>query len=182
MESQRRKKQPDLVRRRLIEAGISIAVEHGLAAATVQAVSDKAGVTKGGFLHHFPSKRALITAIIKDLITSAEREINEHMAEDPDKYGSFTRAYIEFSLNSAWEGLYDRPTAIAILAISDSELRSIWADWYNEMQRKHRQTDGDEHLAIIRLTADGLWLAALSDLDIPNLAKIRERLLDRTRN
>ncbi|ALM51963.1 TetR/AcrR family transcriptional regulator [Halomonas huangheensis] len=181
MKPQHRKKQPELVRKQLLEAGISIAISRGLAAVTVQAVSEEAGVTKGGFLHHFPCKRDLILTIFNDLISSIESELDEHMKKDPEKYGSFTRAYIEFSLASAWNGTYDIRTALAVLSISDSELRSIWASWFNEMQKKHFQTDGDEHLAITRLTVDGLWMAVLSDINLPNTGMIRETLLNATR-
>ncbi len=49
----KRKKQPELVKSQLIDAAIEIASRNGLANITVQAVADLAGVTKGGFLHHF---------------------------------------------------------------------------------------------------------------------------------
>lgn len=181
MGSHHRKKQPELVRKQLLESGISIAIERGLAAVTVQAVSEEAGVTKGGFLHHFPSKRDLIMAIFKDLLSSVESDLDKYMAEDPEEYGSFTRAYIEFSMTSAWDEIDDRRTALAILSISDAELRSIWASWFNDMQRKHLQTDGDDQLAMTRLTVDGLWMAALSNIDLPNQGKLREILLNATR-
>jgi AcrR family transcriptional regulator len=181
MESYRRKKQPELVKKQLIEAGVSIALKRGLAAVTVQGVSEMAGVTKGGFLHHFPCKKDLILAMFNDLLFSVERDLEQHMAEDPEEYGSFTRAYSEFSMASAWDGMHDRRTALAVLSIGESELRSIWASWFNKMQRKHFQTDGDDHLAITRLTVDGLWMATLSDINLPNIGKIRESLLDATR-
>ncbi len=42
-----RKKQPELVRRTLLDCAAKLALEQGLAAVTVQAVSHAAGVTKG---------------------------------------------------------------------------------------------------------------------------------------
>jgi DNA-binding transcriptional regulator YbjK len=54
-----RQKQPEAVRRALLEQAARLAVEQGVAAVTVQAIADAAGVTKGGLTHHFPSKQAL---------------------------------------------------------------------------------------------------------------------------
>ncbi|RYG89090.1 MAG: TetR/AcrR family transcriptional regulator, partial [Alphaproteobacteria bacterium] len=70
----KRKKQPELVRRALIDHAARLAVEQGLAAVTVQAVSDAAGVTKGGFMHHFPSKQALVDAVFTELIEIIDRD------------------------------------------------------------------------------------------------------------
>src|SRR3546814_10243849 len=55
--SHQRKKQPELVRRSLIDCAARIVAEAGVGGATIQAVADAAGVTKGGLLHHFPSKQ-----------------------------------------------------------------------------------------------------------------------------
>ena len=57
MESYRRKKQPELVKKQLIEAGVSIALKRGLAAVTVQGVSEMAGVTKAGSCITSPVKK-----------------------------------------------------------------------------------------------------------------------------
>ena len=57
-----RKKQPEVVRRNLLDCAAKLAAEQGVAALSVQAVADAAGVTKGGLFHHFPSKQVLLEA------------------------------------------------------------------------------------------------------------------------
>ena len=64
-EAHKRVKDPQAVRRRLMDEAKKLAIESGISAITVQAVASAAGVTKGGFLHHFPSKQALIDAIFR---------------------------------------------------------------------------------------------------------------------
>ena len=85
-----RKKQPEVVRRALIDCAARLAVDRGLHAVTVQAVSDAAGVTKGGLFHHFPNKEKLIEAVFQDKLMSFEVALNErwkrmgrHMAASP---------------------------------------------------------------------------------------------------
>src|SRR3546814_20562314 len=65
--SHQRKKQPELVRRSLIDCAARIVAEAGVGGATIQAVADAAGVTKGGLLHHFPSKQIPLEALSADL-------------------------------------------------------------------------------------------------------------------
>nr|WP_244413638.1 helix-turn-helix domain-containing protein [Methylorubrum extorquens] len=49
----------------------------------MQAVSDAAGVTKGGLFHHFPSKQALIAEIFATLTERLDAEIDAAMVRDP---------------------------------------------------------------------------------------------------
>jgi TetR/AcrR family transcriptional regulator, transcriptional repressor for nem operon len=49
-------------RSKLLDAAISIIRERGYAATSVDELCAKAGVTKGGFFHHFPSKDSLAVA------------------------------------------------------------------------------------------------------------------------
>lgn len=53
-------------RARLIEAARSLVRHKGFAATSVDELCASAGVTKGAFFHHFPSKEALGVALIDD--------------------------------------------------------------------------------------------------------------------
>lgn len=62
----------------LIQASISLFVEKGFSATSIQDIVDKVGVTKGSFYYHFKSKEALLMDIhlsyIDDLL-SRQKEI-----------------------------------------------------------------------------------------------------------
>jgi AcrR family transcriptional regulator len=49
-------------RERLIEVGFSLFAEHGVDRVTVDAICDAAGVAKGTFYFHYPTKQALLVA------------------------------------------------------------------------------------------------------------------------
>ena len=90
----KRKKQPEIVRRALLDQAARITLEQGLSKVTFQAVADAVGVTKGGVMHHFTTKNALILEVFHDAMKKFETEVDTAMAKDPVPYGSFTRAYI----------------------------------------------------------------------------------------
>ncbi|HRN83289.1 MAG TPA: helix-turn-helix domain-containing protein, partial [Hyphomicrobium sp.] len=52
----KRRKQPDIVRHQLLDVAARLCLKNGLHGLTLDAVAKEAGVSKGGLLHHFPSK------------------------------------------------------------------------------------------------------------------------------
>ncbi len=59
MEAQHRK-DPARRHQQLLESAAMIAGRDGIASLSLNAVAREAGVSKGGLLHHFPNKQALI--------------------------------------------------------------------------------------------------------------------------
>jgi AcrR family transcriptional regulator len=62
-----RKRQPDVTQQRLLDVAGELVTESGVMALTLDAVAKRAGVSKGGLLHHFPSKHALLVAMVEDI-------------------------------------------------------------------------------------------------------------------
>ncbi len=173
----RRKKQPEIVHRALLDHAAKLAVEHGLSAVTVQAVAEAAGVTKGGLLHHFPSKQALINAVFADLLEALDRQLDARIAADPEPRGAFTRAYLDSVFDIEPEGNAAVWAALAISLLTDPPLRSLWSDWVQDRQQRHRETDGTLALAAVRLAADGIWLADLTGVAVEERAAMRDFLM-----
>lgn len=160
----RREKQPDAVRRSLLDQAARHAAEDGLGAITLQSVADAAHVTKGGLLHHFPSKQALIEAVFEDLLETLDGEIDRLMGADASAHGSFTRAYIAAFFAVAREGDASPWAALSVSCMTDAKLRARWSQWMNERLQRHEATDSDPHLAVARYAADGIWLANLTEI------------------
>jgi AcrR family transcriptional regulator len=154
-----RKKQPEQVRRALLDCAARIAAEEGASAITIQAVADRAGVTKGGLLHHFDSKQALLAAVFADLLDQLDREIDRSMAEDPNPEGRFTRAYVRACFADRPLGAQSLWAALAVSIMSDPPLKALWSRWLDQRQARHHATDGDPAFTLVRLAADGIWLA-----------------------
>lgn len=154
-------KQPEVLRRKLLACTAQLAAEQGINAVTIQAVAAAAGVTKGGLLHHFPSKEKLIEAVFRDQIEQFDGAIEALLADDADTHGCFSRAYINVVLQ-----LSDNPLiAQSLSVISDTALCQIWSDWLRDRLTRHQATDASIELEVIRYAADGYWLADLWKVD-----------------
>jgi AcrR family transcriptional regulator len=56
-----------LMRARLLDATVELLVERGFAGTTTTLVSERAGVSRGAQLHHFPTKNDLVVAAVEHL-------------------------------------------------------------------------------------------------------------------
>ena len=178
----KRKKQPEFVRRSLLDQAARITLEQGLSKVTFQSVADAVGVTKGGVMHHFSTKNALVLEVFHDAMAKFESEVSHAMAKDPVSYGSFTRAYIDatISLGEKGQAEFDNQATLYVLMLGDRELRELWAKWANEQLQKHEATDNTETLCMVRLVADGIWLSDFSGITISDKKSLRERLIKMT--
>lgn len=160
-----RKKQPEQVRRALLDCAAQLAAEQGAQAITIQAVAERAGVTKGGLLHHFDNKQALLAAVFKDLLDKMDQEIDRTLADDPASRGRFTRAYVRACFSDRLLGDRSLWGALSVAIVSEPALRALWSTWLDGRMAQHAQTDGDPRLVAVRLAADGVWLADMMEKD-----------------
>ncbi len=160
-EAHRRKKQPIEVRRQLLDVTARLCVEHGFSGLTLDAVSREAGVSKGGLLHHFPSKQALLDALCDTMIEGFDQRIDEIAAGDPDPHGRFTRAYLLANAEAMTFPGQEHWTSLAFLMMAQADMRSRWRQWMAEHIARVEETDGSIACSIARLASDGLWLSDL---------------------
>ncbi|WP_114948026.1 TetR/AcrR family transcriptional regulator [Microvirga calopogonii] len=70
-------------REKILDAAAELVSEIGSGRLTLEAVAERAGLSKGGLLYNFPTKDALLQAMIQRLVdeVSAEREALRGRAE-----------------------------------------------------------------------------------------------------
>ncbi|GAB3198700.1 TetR family transcriptional regulator [Nocardioides hungaricus] len=73
-----------LMRARLLEATIDCLVERGFAGTSTTLVSERAGVSRGAQLHHFPTKNALVVAAVEHLTEKRGQELAAAAAKLPE--------------------------------------------------------------------------------------------------
>lgn len=171
-----RQKQPEIVIATLIENATKIILEKGIEKTSLQAIADASDITKGGLLHHFPNKMALLEAVYLKTIKDFESEIDTLIAQDSNEKGSFTRAYIRSSINGLRNNIPQQQIISAML--NTPGLSHLWNQWLEE-----KLTFYQEHtleLELIRLATDGLWFNALAGISLHKLTEIERYLIAKT--
>ncbi|AYM58016.1 TetR family transcriptional regulator [Agrobacterium fabrum] len=179
-----RKKQPEIVRRNLLDCAAKLAAEQGVAALSVQAVADAAGVTKGGLFHHFSSKQVLLEAVMADLLSALDAEIDVLVSQDCEDFGRFTRAYVNAVFADRDRESGRQWAALSVSMIGEPSLRRMWTGWLEGRLARHKDTDDGVVLELVRLAADGIWFADLladNGMAGGDRAALRARMIAQTK-
>jgi AcrR family transcriptional regulator len=157
--NQGKRKQPQVVRAQLLNAAAQIAVERGLGSLTLDMVAQRAGVSKGGLIHHFPNRIALIEGLFDQLLFGFEKSIEEFISCDENESGKFTRAYLKATVNSCDDGSNNKLLGAFALAMSNDEaLSAKWRNWLQKQIKKNGEDKNPVLNSAIRYAADGIWL------------------------
>jgi AcrR family transcriptional regulator len=173
-----RKRQPEVTQQKLLEVAGDLVAEAGVVALTLDAVARRAGVSKGGLLHHFPSKTALLTAMVEDMADRFFGAVAAQTGADPDPRCRSARAYVRTTVSEpGCDG--QRWAALSAAFMADPSLLEGWRARLAALRAVDRaETDDPIGALIARLAADGLWYADMCRLyDIDE--ETRRQLLDR---
>lgn len=157
----------------LLAAANKVVVKHGVSALTLDAVAAEAGVSKGGLLHYFPSKEALIARMVQQALDKFVEALNQELANDPapQTSGHWVRAYIRATAIDDQEN-YELHFNLLAANFTNPELLKPMRDFWNECHTKILSSGLDPAVAtMIRLAMDGLWLTRLH-----NFAPLRDPL------
>ena len=158
--SMSRTRNPELKRQKIIDATHKILREGGyFKKFSLDAVAKEAGVSKGGLIHHFESKDALLTAVSKDAAEKFEARVANEQGNGDGHSGEFLKAYInsvfqqDIKINSQLS-----PMLLSYILTEESETRF-------EFWQKFTENDGIDIVlgTIIRLAIDGLIYAEMID-------------------
>lgn len=167
-------------KKNILIAASEIVKEEGVVKLTLEAVAQRAGVSKGGLLYHFPSKEALIhfpskEALIKGMVEDWTNNyfecINTLVNNDDDNaIGKWNRAY----LKSTFSDLENNNLNSALMAavFINPDLLDEFRQRYDILHTK-LITDGIDpvKITITRLSIDGLWFS-----EIFGMAPLNEEL------
>lgn len=173
-------------RESIILAAEEIVQEVGANRLTLEAVAERAGMSKGGLLYHFPSKEALLVAMLERLMEdyhTRRQTVFEGLPEGPGR-GLRTHITVGMGEPCGEEDSSRCKVACALIAAMANapDLLSPVRPRIVEIIRKLASRDGaiDPKKAIILLAVDGFkfWeMLKLSPLTDPELDAIMAELL-----
>lgn len=110
------------VRRRILDAAVTVLVEEGYAQATTLRIQEEAGVTRGRLLHHFPSRDELLLAAAHHLATERMSETAVRLVWPTDPGERIDKA-IDTMVSTYAQPYFWAATELWIAARSHQELR-----------------------------------------------------------
>jgi AcrR family transcriptional regulator len=173
------------MRRRLLEACVECLVEHGWSGTSTTLVSQRAGVSRGAQLHHFPTKNDLVVAAVEHLSERRGEELRAAVDRLP-RGRRRTRAVLEMLADHFTGPVFQAALELWVAARTDAQLRAAVAPLEQRVGRDaHRLTvealgadDSEPRTrALVQATLDlirGLGLANTLSDDAPR----RRHILD----
>jgi len=110
------------MRARLLEATVDCLVEHGFAGTSTTLVSERAGVSRGAQLHHFPTKNDLVVAAVEHLSETRARELRT-AAESLPAGERRTRAVLQMLADHFTSPVFNAALELWVAARTDPTLR-----------------------------------------------------------
>jgi AcrR family transcriptional regulator len=109
------------MRQRLLEATVECLVEHGWSGTTTTLVSQRAGVSRGAQLHHFPTKNDLVVAAVEHLSELRGEELRR-AARDLPRGKRRTRAVLEMFADHFTGAVFTAALELWVAARTDEAL------------------------------------------------------------
>ncbi len=174
------------MRQRLLEATVQCLAEYGWSGTSTTLVSQRAGVSRGAQLHHFPTKNDLVVAAVEHLALIRRDELAQAAAQLPTGVRR-TRAALEMLGGHFTSDVFSAALELWVAARSDAALLAALGPFERTTGREtHLLTvemlDADEAQPgareLVQATLDlirGLGLANT----ISNDQARRSRILDR---
>ncbi len=114
-----------LTRERLLRSAIEALAQDGWASATVAAVAERAGVSRGAAQHHFPTREALITAVLEQVFDDMTSTASTAIAAMPDDDTGRITAAVDRAVAIYTGTEFKAALQVWAAAASDSALREL---------------------------------------------------------
>jgi AcrR family transcriptional regulator len=162
-------------RERLLDAAVAVVRRDGAQSLTLDAVAAQAGVSKGGLLYHFRSKRQLLDGMVERWLADWQAQIDRESGQQ-----GFLTGYVH-ATHLGGAGPEEREAEFGLLAalIAEPAVLQVVRDRYEQWQAEAvATTDDPVEATVARLATDGLWFADLLGFAPPR-GELREQVLAR---
>jgi AcrR family transcriptional regulator len=153
--------------RSIVAAARELMAVQGYGAVTIDDVVARAGVAKGAFYHHFPSKLALLDHVVDELQAEIADEFRDHPRASPLSPKDLAELLEEYLRRAA------HPTRLRLVLIDGPEVLG-WARW-REIDDRHFA--GMTKEAIEMIVPPGTDAAKVDDLTRLVLGAVMEAAL-----
>ena len=176
----------------IVESAIACFVELGYARTTTTAIAEKAGLSRGAMLHHFPSKIDIVRAAVEHLhskrLTAFRRAMTRTSSAGADRVVLGVQAFWDHVRHPMFVAFFE----LSVAARTDTQLSAILKptqeaierEWLQAArglfpQREGRGEQFDLALDLTRYVMDGMAIAALTHQANERDKRVRGYLADK---
>jgi AcrR family transcriptional regulator len=148
------------VRGLVLAAAVALIESDGVATLTLEAVAAKAGVSKGGLLHYFRSKEALLTAVIQHHVEAHEagwRSAAMGSGDGAAAEADLIKGYLQRSFDGTATASLSARALFGIAAFHPALLQPV-KDYFKRRAEQVRRMRHPQQVLAFMLMADGLSL------------------------
>lgn len=162
----------------ILDAAEQVVTESGALRLTLDAVAERAGVSKGGLLYHFPSKEALLQSMLERLLQRGVARRAEVELPDPPGVVRDLKCDLKASLMAMDRDLQVSSALLAAVANEPALLKPVLE--FHQQRYGHMAPPGEagDRRALLLLAADGLCFLQLLKV-CPFDAERRETLVNK---
>ena len=169
----------------VLDAAEAVVVRQGIANLTLESVATEAGLSKGGLLHHFPSKDKLVEGMVRRSADQWRTYWRAAVERVPAGPGRIARALLQSCMADAdcWTEQLRRSSSAVFAALAQNPsligpMRAVYEEMYAEIARDGLPPGRGE--AVVA-ALDGLWLywvLGLVPVSRELVARVRGAMVD----
>ncbi len=180
-------------RDQILSAAVRCIVDLGYSRTTTMKIAERAGLSRGATLHHFPSKLDIIRAAVDYLherrLRAFRNEVNA-IPEDTDRIKAATEAYWAHATHPIFVAFFE----LSVAARTDKELRKILRpaqkafdeEWYKTAQEVFPEWQSDPEafdlaLSLVQNLMEGIAISTMTHSRQSDHDKLKAYLEDQLR-
>jgi AcrR family transcriptional regulator len=168
-------------RAHILAAAAELAKEKGAAHISIEAIAQRAGISKGGLLYHFPRKDALIRALVELHLAEIDASLAEAEASTAHRRSNaVARAFVELNRQKVCQR-HEKPDGILLALAENPHFLDPMRDHQMRIAKRIRNTAVDRGLSLIALLAvegiRALDLFEANPLSVDECTTVLDRLV-----
>ena len=177
----RRERSSTATRAHILAAAAELAKEKGAAHISIEAIAQRAGLSKGGLLYHFPKKDALLRALVELHLAEIDASLAEVEASIAlRRSNAVARVFVELNRDKVCHRR-DNPDGILLALAENPHLLDPIRTHHARIAARIRNTAADRDLSLIALLViEGLRTLDLFEanpLSVEECAAVLKRVL-----
>lgn len=127
----------------LLDATIDCLIEYGYCGVTTTRIAERAGVSRGAQVHHFPTKAALVSEAVRHLAGRRAAEVRKRLKKLPEGGGERLDAILDMLWDAHSGPLFQAAVELWVGARTDPDLRASLAAVERDVARTVRDLAGE---------------------------------------